>query len=97
MFGDMRRSRAGTCKERPRTGKAGRRGVIGLSFISLSSFDFLFSGSRNLGDGDKVGGPPSDSDRAFEGDLEGPFRSGVFASAGFPSPETIGKRVVSFN
>jgi hypothetical protein len=63
------RSRAGICKERPR-GKAGRRGVVGLSSIALSSFDFLFSGSRNFGDGDRVGGPPSDRERAFEGDRE---------------------------
>jgi hypothetical protein len=68
-----------------------------VSFIALSSFDFLFSGSRNFGDGDKVGGPPSDRERAFEGDLEAFLRSGVPTSAGFPSPDSIGKRRVSFN
>lgn len=53
--------------------------MIGLSLIALSSLDFLFSGSRNLGDGDKAGGPPSDNERAFEVDLDVPFLSGVLA------------------
>ena len=69
------RSRAGICRERPLTAKAGRRGVEGLSLSALSSFDFLLSGSRNLGDGDRAGGPPSDSDRAFDGDREVARRS----------------------
>lgn len=60
-------SRAGICNDRPRCRNDGRRGVIGLSFIALSSFDFRFSGSRNLGEGDNAGGPlPSERERAFE-------------------------------
>jgi len=41
--------------------------------MALSSFDILFSGSRNLGEGESDGGPvaPSESDRAFEGDRDG--------------------------
>jgi hypothetical protein len=66
-LGDIR-SRGGICNERPRSGKAGRRGVVGESSIALSSFDFRFSGSLNLGDGDRVGGPPSDNERTFDGD-----------------------------
>ena len=68
-LGDIR-SRGGICKERPRIGKAGRRGVVGESLIALSSFDSRFSGSLNFGDGDRAGGPPSDNDRAFEGDRD---------------------------
>lgn len=69
---DDMRSRAGICNDRPRWRKAGRRGVTGLS-IELSSLDFRFSGSQNLGDGERVGGPPpapSERERAFEGDRE---------------------------
>ena len=51
VLGDIR-SRAGICRERPRSGKAGRRGVVGLSLSALSSWAFFFSGSRNLGDGE---------------------------------------------
>jgi hypothetical protein len=79
VLGDMK-SRAGICKESPR-GKDGLRGVVGLSSSPsprpLSSFDFLFSGSRNLGDGDRVGGPPSDRDLTFDGDREAVRRWGV--------------------
>lgn len=87
MLGDIR-SRAGICSERPR-GKAGRRGVVGLPSIALSSFDFRFSGSRNLGDGDRIGGPPSDRDRAFEGDFEAARLRrdpSLSLSSGRPSP-----------
>ena len=86
LLGESKRSRAGICRERPR-GRVPRRGVMGLSLMALSSFDFRFSGSRNLGDGDKTGGPPSERDRALEGDLfvdvdvDAPFRSGVLASS----------------
>jgi hypothetical protein len=83
VLGDMSRSRAGICRDRPRAGKPGRRGVTGLSFMALSSFDFLFCGSRNFGDGDSAGGALSESDRALEGDLEDiPFLSGVPATSG---------------
>jgi hypothetical protein len=70
VFEDIR-SRAGICNERPR-GKAGLRGVMGLSSIALSSFDFFFSGSRNFGEGDSCGGPLSESDneRPLDGDRE---------------------------
>lgn len=84
VFGDMR-SRAGICKERPR-GNDGRRGVVGPVSSALSSFDFLFSGSRNFGDGDNVGGPPSDRERAFEGDREAARRRGVPPSSIISSP-----------
>jgi len=76
VLGDIR-SRGGICNERPRKGKAGRRGVVGLSLKELSSLDFRLSGSRNLGDGDKVGWPPSESERAFEGDRDVVLRSVV--------------------
>lgn len=36
----------------------------------LSSFDLRFSGSRNLGEGERVGGFPSERERALEGDRE---------------------------
>lgn len=93
-FGDMR-SRGGIWRERPR-GKAGLRGVTGLSPRALSSFDFRFSGSRNLGDGDKVGGPPSERDRAFEGDRE----SVLLVPPSLPSLLSPGSSIgigVSFN
>ena len=67
VLGDMSMSRGGICSDKPRCRKAGRRGVVGLSFIALSSFDVLFSGARNFGDGDNAGGPlPSERERAFE-------------------------------
>ena len=95
VLGERRRSRAGICNERPR-GKAPRRGVMGLSFMALSSFDFRFSGSRNLGDGDNVGGPPSDRERAFEWDRGPFFRSGVLASPGLASDSAAaGRRIDS--
>jgi hypothetical protein len=59
------KSRGGICRERPRAGKRGRRGVVGVSLIALSSFVVFFAGSRNLGDGDSVGGPQSERLRAF--------------------------------
>lgn len=79
----------GICKDRPRAGKAGLRGVVMAmgelgSPRSLSSFDIFFAGSRNLGDGERAGGwPASDKERVFdlEGDLEGILRSGVEAVA----------------
>lgn len=92
------KSRAGICKLSPR-GKDGRRGVVGLSPREVSSFDFLFSGSRNLGDGDRVGGPPSDKERAFEGDREAVLRlgvPGVLSSLLAPSPAAI-EPILSFN
>ena len=90
VLGDMR-SRAGICKERPRSGKAGRRGVVGVSLRALSSCAFFFSGSRNLGDGDRVGGPPSERDLAFEGDREAVLRPVVPgpSSPASPSPDPI--------
>jgi len=98
VLGDMR-SRAGICKERPRSGKAGRRGVVGVSLSALSSCDFFFSGSRNLGDGDRVGGPLSERDRAFEGDREAVRRPGVplLSSLVSPSPDAIVGCSVSLN
>jgi hypothetical protein len=98
VLGDMR-SRAGICKERPRIGKAGRRGVVGLSLSALSSWDFFFSGSRNFGDGDSVGGPPSERERAFEGDLEAVLLPVVpaLSSPASPSPEAIAVCSESFN
>jgi hypothetical protein len=97
-LGDIR-SRAGICKERPRSGKAGRRGVVGLSLKALSSLDFLFSGSRNFGDGDRAGGPPSERERAFEGDRETVLLPGVPppSSPASPSPHVIGRYSVSLN
>lgn len=68
-LGDMR-SRGGICNERPRGGKAGRRGVVRESAIAQSSFDFRLSASLNFGDGDSDGGPPSDKERALDGDCE---------------------------
>ena len=65
--GDIR-SRGGICSERPRKVNAGRRGVVG-SAKAVSSFD-LFSGSRKLGDGDKTGSLPSESDLPFDGDRD---------------------------
>jgi hypothetical protein len=53
--------------------KAGRRGVDGLP-KDMSSF-VRFSGSRNLGDGDRMGSLPSDSDLPFDGDLDADFES----------------------
>jgi hypothetical protein len=99
VFGDIR-SRGGICNERPRNGKAGRRGVVGLSLIALSSFDFLFSGSRNFGDGDSVGGPPSDRLRAFEGDRDAVFLSGIpspCVPGRFTSAELIFSKIFSLN
>jgi hypothetical protein len=97
-LGDIR-SRAGICRERPRSGKAGRRGVVGLSLNALSSCDFLFSGSRNFGDGDRVGGPPSERERAFEGDREAVLLPYVPrpSSPASPSPDPIVGCRVSLN
>ncbi len=96
MFGDMR-SRAGICSDRPR-GNAGRRGVVGLSPSALSSFDFLFSGSLNFGEGDNVGGPPSERERAFEGDSEDPCLRGDPLLSPMPLPPASGSgQSVSFN
>jgi hypothetical protein len=96
VLGDIR-SRAGICKERPRNGWAGRRGVVGLSLSALSSWAFFFSGSRNFGDGDKVGGPPSERERAFEGDREAVLLPGVppLSSTASPSPGPIVRCSVS--
>lgn len=87
VFGDMR-SRAGIWSERPR-GKAGRRGVVGLASSAESSLDFLFSGSRNFGDGDNVGGPPSDRLRAFEGDRDAGRRRGIPPSSSIISSPSL--------
>lgn len=96
-LGDIR-SRGGICNARPRIGKAGRRGVLGESLIAMSSFDCRFSGSLNLGDGDRVGGPPSDNDRAFAGDRDAVLRSGFLPSTtGLSSPDSISHRVFSLN
>jgi len=92
------RSRGGIFKERPRSGKAGRRGVVGLSLIALSSCDLRFSGSRNFGDGDRVAGPPSDRERAFEGDCDAVLLSSMpHSSAGFTPSTSIGGGRFSFN
>lgn len=92
------RSRGGICSERPRNGKAGRRGVVGVSLKELSSFAFLFSGSRNLGDGESAGGPPSDSERAFEGDRDAVLRSAVPSlSVAFSASESIFANMFSLN
>jgi hypothetical protein len=92
------RSRGGICSERPRKGNAGRLGVVGLSPRALSSLDFLFSGSRNLGEGDRVGGPPSDSERAFDGDRD-VVRRWVFSesSVAFTTFDPILANMSSFN
>lgn len=83
------RSRAGICSESPR-GKTGRRGVVGLPSRALSSFDFRFSGSRNLGEGERAGGPPSDRDRAFEGDREAArLRGDPSLSPAPPAPTSV--------
>jgi hypothetical protein len=98
VLGDIR-SRAGICRDSPRTGKAGRRGVIGLSLIALSSFDVRFSGSLNFGDGDRVGGAPSESERALEEDLEAVRRTAI-PSPSFlvmPSPGSSEGVALSFN
>jgi hypothetical protein len=72
--------------------------VVGESQIALSSFDFLFSGSLNFGDGDRVGGPPSDNDRALEGDREAALRSGSLSfSAPLSSADSILARIFSLN
>lgn len=83
------RSRGGICSDRPRRGKAGRRGVVGLSFKALSSLDCRFSGSRNLGEGDSVGGPPSESERAFEDERDVVLVSRSPASIVFTASESI--------
>ncbi len=73
------KSRWGICKESPRIGKDGRRGVVGLSVSAVSSFD-LFSGSVKIGEGERPAELPSDNDRVLEGDFDGflesrlPFR-----------------------
>ena len=87
-LGDIR-SRGGICKERPRKGKAGRRGVVGESLIALSSFDVRFSGSLNFGDGDRVGGPPSDNERTFDGDRGVALRSSLSFSTTLSSADSI--------
>lgn len=92
------RSRGGICKERPRSGKAGRRGVVGLSLKELSSLAFRFSGSRNFGDGERVGGPPSDSERAFEGDRDVVLRSPVPSlSVAFTTSKSIFASIFSLS
>ena len=77
-LGDIR-SRGGIWSERPRSGKPGRLGVVGEAPIALSSFDFRFSGSLNLGDGIKAGGPLSDNERALDGDLDVGLHSNSFS------------------
>ena len=52
LFDDMR-SRGGICKESPRIGNAGRRGVVGLC-KSESSSDVCLEGSLNFGDGESI-------------------------------------------
>jgi len=95
------RSRGGICNERPR-GNAGRRGVIGLSFRLLSSFERGFCGSRNLGDGERAGGgPASDKDRAFDGEREEEFLltfglSSVASISSLSTSSMVGTRL-SFN
>jgi len=94
-LGDIR-SRGGICNARPRIVKAGRR--VGESLIALSSFDCRFSASLNLGDGDRVGGPPSENDRAFAGDRDDALRSVFLPSAtGLSSPDSISHREFSLN
>ena len=44
----------GICKDKPRAGNAGRRGVEGLSIMG-SSLATRAGGSRNFGDGEKIG------------------------------------------
>ena len=95
-LGDVR-SRGGICKERPRSGKAGRRGVVGESLIALSSFDVRFSGSLNFGDGDRVGGPPSDNERAFDGDRDAALRSSLSFLAMLSSADSILTNKFSLN
>jgi hypothetical protein len=97
-LGDVR-SRGGICKESPRNGKAGRRGVVGESLMALSSFDFRFSGSLNFGDGDKLGGPPSDNDLALDGDRDAALRSSLSFSTTFPFAfaDSIFARIFSLN
>lgn len=51
--------------------------MVGLSLIALSSLDLRFSDSLNFGEGDRVGGAPSESERALEGDLEAVRRSAI--------------------
>jgi hypothetical protein len=78
------KSFAGICSESPRRGIDGRLGVVGLSEMDVSSLETL-AGSRNLGDGDRTGGLPSDRDLPFEGDLLVGSCSSFFPSAALSS------------
>lgn len=51
------------CSDKPRVGKLGRFGVVGLE--KVSSLDTRRAGSRNAGEGDSVGLGASDNDRGF--------------------------------
>ena len=92
------RSRGGICSERPRGAKAGRRGVVRGSAIAQSSFDFRLSTSLNFGDGDNVGGPPSDDERGLDGDCEVALLSDSLSlSTPLSSTDSILARIFSLN
>lgn len=57
----LSRSLCGICRDKPRLWKLGRLGVTGL-VTARSSFD-TFIGSRNAGDGERVGLGASERDR----------------------------------
>jgi hypothetical protein len=62
----------------------------------LSSFDFI-SGSRNLGDGDRAGGLPSDRDLTL-GSLDGDFEAALRSIIGFlSSPDSCLGKTSPFN
>jgi len=71
-FGLFRPAPCGICRERPRTGKLGRRGVTGLEVMEMSSL-VVWEDSRKAGEGDNEGFGASDRERDFDEDLEVSF------------------------
>lgn len=61
------------CSDKPRFGNIGLFGVVGLE--KVSSLETRRAGSRNAGEGDRVGLGASDSDRGFEVGVRSPSSS----------------------